>query len=92
MKEIAEKHDGSAEPRAENAVCTHGEHRICRRELLKRLALAGLVGIAALLAKGRTVEAGWGRCSVCPCRGFVSTPSSQLCSNCGHPYSAHGLH
>jgi hypothetical protein len=72
----------------------NGKEGLSRRDAIKKLLL--LPGAAPLVffALSKSIKndsAGWGRCSVsgCPCAGFVQTYGSELCSNCGHQYSAH---
>jgi hypothetical protein len=66
------------------------EDLVNRRNALKRLLLiagGALVGLLSIVMPSKKVEAGYGRCSMCACPQYYG--SGNVCSNCGHSYSAH---
>jgi hypothetical protein len=64
---------------------------ITRSDAIKRIFLFLGAGLLCLFSPKKKAHAGYGRCSLsgCPCGGYVQTYGSDLCNNCGHPYSAH---
>ena len=60
-----------------------------RRDAIKKCFLVLGAGITGLLAAKGKSHAGWGRCSQCNCPQYRQAYGTDLCSNCGHQYSAH---
>jgi len=63
--------------------------QVARRDAIKKLFLGLGAGILGLFAYKKKAHAGWGRCSLCSCPQYIQAYGTDLCSNCGHQYSAH---
>jgi hypothetical protein len=62
---------------------------VTRRSAIKNFLAIALGAIVGLFTRSKKAEAGWGRCSQCPCQQYQQSYGTDQCGNCGHSYSAH---